>query len=127
MIDHTGFVVSDFEKSKDFYAKALAPLGYSVLMHFPSSPGRPNVAGLGEEGKPDFWIHDGTPNTPRVHIAFMAKSRAIVDAFYRAAMEAGGRDNGPPGVRAHYHPGYYAAFVLDPDGHNVEVVCHRPE
>lgn len=127
MIDHTGVVVSDFDKSKDFYAKALSAIGYEKLMEFPAAvTGHTDVAGYGEAGKADFWISRGTPNVPPVHIAFRVKSRAIVDAFYQAARAAGGRDNGAPGVRAHYHPNYYGAFVLDPDGHNVEAVCHEP-
>ena len=126
MIDHTGLTVADFARSKDFYAKALAPLGYKVMMEFPpAQTGGANYAGLGAD-KPDFWISSGVPNDPRVHVAFAARNRAAVDAFYQAALAAGGRDNGPPGIRAHYHPNYYGAFVLDPDGHNVEVVCHYP-
>ena len=76
--------------------------------------------------KPDFWIGGGKPNVPPIHVAFRAASRAQVDAFYRAALAAGGRDNGAPGLRPHYHPNYYGAFVLDPDGHNIEAVCHEP-
>ncbi len=121
MIDHTGLAVSDFERSRRFYAAALAPLGYRELMALPG------VAGFGEPPKPDFWIHQGPPNEPRVHVAFRAASRAAVDAFHRAAVAAGGRDNGAPGLRPHYHPNYYGAFVLDPDGHNIEAVCHTPE
>src|SRR5262245_58868754 len=125
MIDHTGLVVSSFQASKRFYAQALAPLGYSVLMEFPSRQGgEPDVAGLGVAPKPDFWIATGKPNVPPIHIAFRAANRATVDAFYKAAMAAGGRDNGKPGPRPHYHANYYGAFVLDPDGHNVEAVCH---
>jgi len=128
MIDHTGLDVSDYEKSKAFYSAALAPLGYSVIMEVPREhTGGVGVAGLGEKGKPDFWIHEGTPQTPRVHVAFGVTSRALVDAFYEAALAAGGKDNGKPGPRPHYHAGYYGAFVLDPDGHNIEAVCHRPE
>jgi len=123
MIDHTGLVVSDFEKSKAFYSAALAPLGYEVLREF-AAPGGVHVAGLGAAQKPDLWISNGTPNQPRVHIAFRARSRAQVDAFHAAAMAAGGRENGAPGLRAHYHPNYYGAFVLDPDGHNIEAVIH---
>ena len=127
MIDHTGVAVSNFEKSKAFYAAALAPLGYAKLMEFPASvTGSSDVAGFGEPGKADFWINSGTPNQPPIHIAFRAASRALVDAFYQAAIQAGGVDNGAPGIRAHYHPNYYGAFVLDPDGHNVEAVCHEP-
>ncbi len=84
------------------------------------------VVGYGVPPKPDFWLHEGPPQTPRVHIAFRARTRAEVDAFHAAALAAGGRDNGPPGVRAHYHLDYYGAFVLDPDGHNIEAVCHTP-
>ena len=126
MIDHIGLAVSDFAKSKDWYAKALAPIGYKVMMEFPAEQagGQP-AAGLGD-GKPDFWLAGGGPTQPHTHLAFAVKSRALVEAFYKAALAAGGRNNGPPGIRAHYHPDYYGAFVLDPDGHNVEVVCHYP-
>jgi catechol 2,3-dioxygenase-like lactoylglutathione lyase family enzyme len=126
MIDHLGLAVSDFARSKEWYAKALAPIGYKVMMEFPAEQagGQP-AAGLGD-GKPDLWIAGGGPTQPHTHLAFAVKSRALVDAFYKAALAAGGRDNGPPGIRAHYHPDYYGAFVLDPDGHNVEVVCHYP-
>jgi len=127
MIDHTGYMVSDFAKSKAFYVRALAPLGYEVLMELSAAvTGRTDVAGLGVAPKPDFWIAGGKPNDPRIHIAFRASRRAVVDAFYEAAIAAGGRDNGPPGLRPHYHPNYYGAVVLDPDGHNVEAVCHDP-
>ena len=85
------------------------------------------VLGYGIAPKPDFWVAEGTPNKPPVHIAFLAQSRKQVDEFYQAAIKAGGKDNGAPGLRAHYHPDYYGAFVLDPDGHNVEAVCHKPE
>jgi catechol 2,3-dioxygenase-like lactoylglutathione lyase family enzyme len=125
MIDHTAVAVSDFEKSKAFYGSALRPLGYAMLMELPASvTGSTDVAGFGEPPKPDFWISKGSPNTPPMHVAFRAASRAVVDAFYTAALGAGGADNGPPGPRAHYHPNYYGAFVLDPDGHNIEAVCH---
>lgn len=128
MIDHTGIIVSDAEKSRRFYEGALAPLGYVVAMEVPTEfTGGRKVVGYGVGGKPDFWTVDGTPNEPRIHTAFRADSRAQVDAFYRAALEAGGRDNGPPGPRPHYHQSYYGAFVLDPDGHNIEAVCHTPE
>lgn len=120
MIDHTGYLVSDLDKSVAFYTKALAPLGYEKLMGFPG------VAGFGENKKPDFWIHAGGTPTDKIHIAFRAKGRAEVKAFYEAAIAAGGKDNGPPGTRPQYHEHYYGAFVLDPDGHNVEAVCHEP-
>ncbi|MBA4217899.1 MAG: VOC family protein [Proteobacteria bacterium] len=127
MIDHTGLVVSDFDQSKAFYRQALAPLGYTLLAEFPAAvTGSTDVAGFGEPPKPDFWISRGTPNQPPIHIAFRVGTRAAVDAFHRAALAAGGRDNGAPGLRAHYHPHYYGAFVLDPDGHNIEAVCHNP-
>jgi len=128
MIDHTGVVVSDFDKSKAFYRDALGAIGYSLIMEFPASvTGHTDVAGFGEPPKPDFWISRGAPNRPALHIAFRVSSREMVDAFYKAAMAAGGTDNGAPGIRAHYHPNYYGAFVLDPDGHNIEAVCHEAE
>jgi catechol 2,3-dioxygenase-like lactoylglutathione lyase family enzyme len=121
MIDHTGVIVGSFEASRRIYAAALAPLGYELLLEFHAS-----VAGFGESGKPDFWISQGEPNTPRIHVAFRADTRREVDAFYEAALGAGARDNGAPGLRAQYHPDYYGAFVLDPDGHKIEAVCHSP-
>jgi catechol 2,3-dioxygenase-like lactoylglutathione lyase family enzyme len=128
MIDHTGIISSDFARSKGFYSKALSAIGYKLLMEFPASvTGHTDVAGFGEPPKPDFWISKGTANNPPVHVAFGVGSRALVDAFYEAAIAAGGRDNGAPGLRPHYHPDYYGAFVLDPDGHNIEAVCHLPE
>ncbi|MDB5501550.1 MAG: Lactoylglutathione lyase and related lyase [Tardiphaga sp.] len=128
MIDHIGFSVSDFERAKEFYVRALAPLDYSVVMEVTEEQsGYSPAAGFGADGKPDFWIGgEGALNKP-VHIAIVAKDRSAVDAFYQAAIAAGGRDNGPPGLRAHYHPNYYGAFVLDPDGHNIEAVCHASE
>jgi len=127
MIDHTGVSVSNYATSKAFYAAALAPLGYALIAELPASvTGHTDVAGFGEPPKPDFWISRGKPNQPTLHVAFRAQSRAVVDSFYKAAMAAGGRDNGPPGLRPHYHANYYGAFVLDPDGHNVEAVFHGP-
>jgi catechol 2,3-dioxygenase-like lactoylglutathione lyase family enzyme len=120
VIDHVKVVVSDYERSKAFYESALAPLGYELLME-PAD----GVGGFGTDRKPDFWIAQGETGAP-VHLAFAA-DRTTVDAFHRAALEAGGEDNGPPGERPQYHPSYYGAFVLDPDGHNVEAVSHRPE
>ena len=126
MIDHAGIVSSDFEKSRAFYQAALAPLGFTKVLEFPAAvTGSTDVAGFGEAPKAEFWIARGTPNVPPIHIAFRVASRAVVDAFYLAAMAAGGRDNGAPGLRVHYHPNYYGAFVLDPDGHNIEAVCHQ--
>lgn len=128
MIDHTGVNVSDFKKSKEFYVKALAPIGYKIIMEFPSSvTGTVDVAGFGEPPKPDFWLAQGTPNKPHVHVAFRVDSHQKVDEFYKAAIAAGGKDNGKPGPRPHYHENYYGAFVLDPDGHNIEAVCHEPK
>ena len=126
MIDHTGLNVSDYGKSKAFYLAALAPLGYQVVMELPSSIVPDGGLGLGVPPKPDFWVAGGKPNVPPLHVAFRAENRAQVDAFYKAALAAGGRDNGPPGPRPHYHANYYGAFVLDPDGHNIEAVCHDP-
>jgi catechol 2,3-dioxygenase-like lactoylglutathione lyase family enzyme len=126
MIDHIGISVSNFVASKAFYTQALAPIGYQLLMELPAAiTGSRDVGGFGEPPKPDFWISSGTPNVPPVHIAFRVNNRSLVDAFYQAALAAGGRDNGPPGLRAHYHPNYYGAFVLDPDGHNIEAACHE--
>jgi len=128
MIDHTGITVSDFQLSKQFYTSALAPLGYALLMEVPAEEtGGAGAAGFGIAPKPDFWIGGGAPNVPPVHVAFRAASRAEVDAFYKAAIAEGGRDHGAPGLRPHYHPNYYGAFVLDPDGHNIEAVCHHAE
>lgn len=132
MIDHTGVTVSDYALSKAWYAAALAPIGYGLLHEVPKSvTGPADVAGFGEVAtrKPDFWITAApglSPNRPAIHVAFRVDSRAKVDAFHRAALAAGGRDNGGPGLRPQYHPNYYGAFVLDPDGHNIEAVCHLP-
>ncbi len=127
MIDHIGFPVSDYEVAKVFYLRALAPLGYGIVMETPQESQAAVAAGFGANGKPDLWIgSEGKIDRP-LHIAIAAKDRASVDAFYAAAMAAGGRDNGPPGLRPHYHANYYAAFVCDPDGHNIEAVCHAPE
>ncbi|MCX5494322.1 VOC family protein [Kaistia dalseonensis] len=124
MFDHVGIAVSDYYASLGFYEKALAPLGIKLVMRMPAEIGQAG-AGFGETLKPEFWIWEGGRTRPHVHIAFTAPDRATVDAFYAAAIAAGATDNGPPGVRAHYHANYYAAFVLDPDGHNIEAVCHQ--
>ena len=128
MIDHIGFPVADYARAKAFYTAALAPLGYTLIMEVPAdltgSGGA--AAGFGKDGKPDFWIGgEGGPATP-LHVAILAETRGQVDAFYAAAMAAGGQDNGAPGLRAIYHPNYYGAFVRDADGHNIEAVCHKP-
>ena len=120
MIDHTGVGVASAKRSLAFYKAALAPLGYQALME------GEGYAGFGIDQKPDLWIGGEGKLEKPLHVAITAKSRASVDAFYRAALSAGGKDNGAPGVRAHYHPNYYGAFVLDPDGHNIEAVCHTP-
>jgi catechol 2,3-dioxygenase-like lactoylglutathione lyase family enzyme len=126
MIDHIGFPVSEYARAKAFYARALAPLGYSLVMEVSQQNDHP-AAGFGADGKADFWIGgEGGLDKP-LHVAIVAKDRATVDAFYKEALAAGGRDNGAPGIRAHYHSNYYGAFVLDPDGHNIEAVCHAPE
>jgi catechol 2,3-dioxygenase-like lactoylglutathione lyase family enzyme len=120
VLDHVGIRVSDFELSKRFFAQALSSLGYELIRE-PSV----SAAGFGRQGKPEFWIHQGDAGQP-VHIAFAADDRARVDAFHKEALAAGGRNNGGPGLRPKYHPSYYAAFVFDPDGNNIEAVCHEP-
>jgi catechol 2,3-dioxygenase-like lactoylglutathione lyase family enzyme len=126
MIDHIGFPVSDYARAKAFYAKALAPLGYALVMEIDGAhtESRAPAAGFGTPGKPDFWIGGEGGLEKPLHVAIVALDRASVDAFHAAALAAGGRDNGAPGLRPHYHANYYAAFVLDPDGHNIEAVCH---
>ena len=119
MIDHTGVPITDIERAIAFYTKALAPLGYTVMMRFGA------IVGLGEN-KPDFWLAGEMQATEKIHVAFRAARRSQVEEFYKAAIAAGGTDNGAPGIREMYHPDYYAAFVRCPDGHNVEVVCHEP-
>ena len=129
MIDHIGFPVAEYARSKAFYTQALAPLGYRLVMEIDGArteSGAP-AAGFGHPDKPDFWIGgEGAVDKP-LHVAIVAKDCASVDAFHAAALRAGGKDNGVPGLRPHYHPNYYAAFVLDPDGHNIEAVCHAAE
>ena len=126
IIDHIGLTVSDLARAKAFYVKALAPLGIGVALVIPKSvTGDKDIIGIGKHHKGELWLSQNGRQTPPTHIAFLAASRAEVDAFYAAALAAGGKDNGPPGIRAHYHPDYYGAFVLDPDGHNIESVCHK--
>ena len=120
MLDHLALTVSDYEGSRRFYQSVLAPLGYALMMEHGISG-----AGFGRDGKPDFWIQPGDPSGP-LHVAFSAADRATVDQFHSAAVEAGAQDNGSPGLRPEYHPTYYGAFVIDPDGNNVEAVCHSP-
>ncbi|MBZ8135028.1 VOC family protein [Afifella sp. IM 167] len=130
MIDHIGFSASDYGRSRAFYDKALAALGMEVVMEVTKEEsGSYEGVGYGRAGKPFFWVSPvpGASASGHLHVAFAAADRRAVDAFYDAAMAAGGRDNGAPGIRPHYHPNYYGAFVLDPDGNNIEAVCHRPE
>ena len=119
MIDHISIGVRDIAAAKKFYAQALAPLGYTVMMEFPEG------TGLGAEGKPDLWLVQRDPGAGN-HVAFVCRDRQTVDAFHEAALAAGGTDNGAPGIRDDYHEHYYGAFVFDPDGHNIEAVCHKP-
>jgi catechol 2,3-dioxygenase-like lactoylglutathione lyase family enzyme len=127
MIDHAGIFVTDPARSTPFYDAVFAALGGKLLMTVPPEhTGGKLYVGYGRH-KPDFWLVEAAPAGPGRHYAFVAESRAQVDAFHAAAMAAGGRDNGAPGIRAHYHPNYYGAFVHDPDGNNIEAVCHRPE
>ena len=121
MFDHIGFGVTDLDASKNFFLEALEPIGVSVAMEGPYG------VGLGQDGKPSLWFHETTDKPAPLHLAFTAKNRQQVDAFYRAALAAGGKDNGAPGLRPQYHQHYYGAFVIGPDGHNVEAVCHLPE
>ncbi len=120
MIDHIGIRVSDVQRSIAFYTKALAPLGYTLIMTWEQA------AGFGIGGKPDFWIEGGHAPKDRVHVSFRAKGRGEVREFYAAAIAADGKDNGAPGLRPMYHQDYYGGFVLDPDGHNIEACCHEP-
>ena len=122
MLDHVGLNVKDYAASRAFYEQALAPLGWRVAMAFDEW----NAVGFGTADKPEFWFSQREPYGTGTHVAFAAPDHATVDAFHAAALAAGGRDNGAPGIREQYHPTYYGAFVLDPDGNNVEAVCHMP-
>ena len=128
MLDHIGLTVSDFARARAFYSAALAPLALGVVMEVTAEQtGGTAHAGFGAPGQPFFWIGSGPHRSGPLHVAFSAPDRATVAAFHRAALAAGGTDNGPPGLRPHYHANYYGAFVLDPDGNNIEAVCHLPE
>jgi catechol 2,3-dioxygenase-like lactoylglutathione lyase family enzyme len=128
MIAHIGITVSDIERSKKFYAAALAPIGYRIIREYGVTPARPTAsAGFGEPPRADLWIYQGDPGKAATHIAFQVNQRALVDAFYDAALAAGGKDNGKPGLRPQYSANYYGAFVLDADGYNVEAVCREAE
>lgn len=121
MFDHIGIGVSNLEESRKFFLQALAPLGVGAAMEVP------DAVGLGVGQKPSFWLSTAVGKPLPLHLAFAAENRSQVDAFYQEALAAGGKDNGPPGIRPHYHANYYAAFVFGPDGHNIEAVCHRPQ
>ena len=121
IIDHIGLAVSDYNRSKEFFTRALAPLGIELVMEVEG------WAGFGRAGKPEFWFGTHTQTQACMHIAFVAQNREQVRAFYAAALAAGGKDNGPPGIREVYHPNYYGAFVIGPDGHNIEAVTHVAE
>ena len=126
MLDHVGILVANWIKSKAFYDAAFAPLGITLLNQVPEEyTGGLKVGGYGASS-PDFWLTEATDTGPGRHYAFATKSHAEVDAFYAAAMANGAADNGGPGLRPHYSENYYAAFVIDPDGNNIEVVCHAP-
>jgi catechol 2,3-dioxygenase-like lactoylglutathione lyase family enzyme len=118
IIDHIGLSISDFEECRNFFSKALAPLGITLVSEFGG------WAGFGKNGKPEFWFGVGKEAQAPMHLAFTAETRSQVDAFFQAAVQAGGKDNGQPGVREIYHPNYYGAFVIGPNGHNIEAVCH---
>jgi catechol 2,3-dioxygenase-like lactoylglutathione lyase family enzyme len=126
MIHHIDFAVSNISRSREFYAHALAPLGLAETIAFTNHAGR-QVIGFGALPDATFWIRDGEPLRGSLHVAFHASSRAAVDAFHAAALQAGGKDNGAPGLRPRYAEHWYAAFVLDPDGHNIEAVCRVAE
>lgn len=121
IIDHIGFTISNHENSKLFYSKALAPLGIELVTEIQG------WAGYGKNGKPEFWFGVNSKIQHPMHIAFLAETREQVNKFYEAAIAAGAKDNGKPGIREIYHPNYYGAFVIDPDGHNIEAVCHNEE
>ncbi len=126
MIDHVGITVGDIAAARAFYVKALGALGLVLCRDSPGavSFGVPEGPGKSTDPGGEFWVSEGAAMTPRIHVAFSAASRAAVDAFFAAGLAAGGTENGKPGLRAHYHPNYYAAYVLDPDGYNIEAVCH---
>ena len=121
MFDHIGLGVSNYADSKAFFLKALQPLGVGIVME------GEHGLGIGPKGKPALWLFETSEKPASLHLAFTAESHKQVQEFYAAALAAGGKDNGAPGLRPHYHPSYYGAFVIGPDGHNVEAVCHRPE
>ena len=129
MLDHIGLAISDIRRSESFYSAALAPLGITKLYEYgrDKTDSGGTAIGFGKDMMPFFWIGDKERVGEGTHVAFTTPDRATVDAFYEAAIAAGGKDNGGPGLRPKYHPNYYGAFVFDPDGINIEAVCHRPE
>ncbi len=128
MIAHVGIIVSDIERSKNFYLAALTPIGYQMLREYGVTATRPTAsAAFGAPPRADLWLYQGIPGQVTTHIAFQVDRRSLVDEFYAAALAAGGRDNGKPGPRPQYSANYYGAFVLDPDGYNIEAVCREPE
>ncbi len=129
MLDHVGIAVSDTTRSKKFYDATLAPIGIALIMEIPGNVTESGgvACGYGKDGKPFFWFGDNEKVGQGFHVAFTVETRAEVDAFHAAALAAGGVDNGAPGLRPHYHEHYYGAFIYDPDGHNIEAVCHTPE
>jgi len=128
MIDHVGFPVSDYERSKAFYLRAFAPLGYSLIMEVSGDEGRGNMpaAGFGKNGKPDFWIRGEGGLSGILHVALTVDSRKIVDEFYDAALAAGAKPKNPPHTIPQYDPNYYCAMIWDPDGYNIEAACYAP-
>ena len=120
IFDHVVLSVSDVNKSKDFYSDALLPLGIMLIRE------EDGCIGFGANKKPSFWICSDNVIQKPMHIAFIAEDRKAVEMFHEAAIAAGGKNNGNPGIREHYHPHYYGAFVIDPDGHNIEAVCRKP-
>ena len=128
MIDHCSISVTNYAKAKEFYTKVFRALGGDFVFEVtPEQTGGASAGGFGRDGKPSFWIGSGGTSRPPTHVAFTARTREEVRKFYETAIAAGATDNGPPGLRPHYHPNYYGAFVRDLDGYNIEAVCHRPE
>lgn len=129
MIDHVGIAVTDTARSRAFYDAALAPIGITLMIEIGGADTESggDACGYGKDGRPFFWFGDNETVGKGFHVGFAVETRAEVDAFHKAALAAGGTDNGAPGIREIYHPDYYAAFVICPDGHNLEAVCHLPE
>jgi catechol 2,3-dioxygenase-like lactoylglutathione lyase family enzyme len=127
MLDHVGFAVSDLERARKFYQQTLSPLGIMLIYDITveQTDGEAYL-GFGEDQRPYFWVGTGRRFGGNIHVAFLAETRDLVDKFHAAGLKAGGKDNGAPGLRPHYHQNYHGAFVLDPDGNNIEAVCHRP-